>query len=409
MRALTIRILSMAIAMIAVLLKVVDVANAEDFDEESRRAMELASKYYERAQLRAMDFKELRVYSDHGVNHAELVAIKAQAAADAIDATVEGNRYYAPIYDRLELQIAALFHDTGMDGGTLKEYTDGNKLRKDHSLNSAIHVLENRSFIEALNVDADCVALDCMLHSKSCSGVRDLTSLADWNECFTRIEAAVDAYNEKYPDSVIYFDTSIWTENPDVVDPNMTYNFNREMMAMTASVAAALRLGDANREAAQYPYTQGGERIEVDFNSYVGDAETWQDEVKNADVRLINARGEVTSLKGGTFDPKGYDRLYPAGEGNLSMDCVFNPKTRAVQEQFRVHNALHAPRSTLECIEERLGELDTMKRLKVEAAVFIDGSALERNDLKRIQKIYRQYCKGAKKKHGFAVRLYINR
>lgn len=396
----------MAFALIAAL---INVANAEDFAEESRQAMEVASQYYERARERAMDFKELRVYSDHGINHAELVAIKSQAAADAIDQAVAGNKYYALIDDRLELQIAALFHDTGMDGGTFKDYDDGNKLRKDHSLNSAIHVLENRSLIESLNADADCVALDCMLHSKSCSGVRDLTSLADWNECFKRMEAAVDAYNEKYPDSVIYFDTSIWTENPDVVDPNMTYNFNREMMARTASVAAALRLGDANREAAQYPYTQGGERIEVDFNSYVGDAETWQDEVKTAEVLLINDRGVVTSLKGGTFDPNGYDRLYPAGEGNLSMDCVYNPKTRAVQEQFKVHNALHAPRSTLECIEERLGELDTMKHLKVEAAIFVDGSDLERADLKRIKKIYRQYCKSAKKKHGFAVRLYLNR
>ena len=407
MRSLIVRALASAFVLIVCLINVV---NASEFDEESRRAMEIAAKYYERAQERAREFKELRVYSDHGINHAKLVAIKSQAAADAIDQSIENgnNIYYAPI-ERLELQIAALFHDTGMDGGTFKEYTDGNALRKDHSLNSAIHVLENRSAIEELGVDADYVALACMLHSKSCSGVRDLTSGADWNECFTRLEAAVDAYNDKYPDGVIYFDTSIWTDNPDVVDPTGTYNFNRSAMAKMSSMAAALRIGDANREAAQYPYSQSGERIEVDFNSYVGDAETWQDEVKNADVRLIDARGTVTSLKGGAFDPKGYDRLYPAGEGNLSMDCVFNPKTRAVQEQLKVHNALHAPRSTVECIEERLGELDTIKHLKVEAAIFIDGSELERADQKYLKKIYRQYCKSAKKKHGFAVRLYFNR
>ena len=65
----------------------------------------------------------------------------------------------------------------------------------------------------------------------------------------------------------------------------------------------------------------------------------------------------MTSLKGGAFDPKGYDRLYPAGEGNLSMA----------------------------------------------------RSELERADQKYLKKIYRQYCKSAKKKHGFAVRLYFNK
>ncbi len=407
MRAPISRILSVAFIWLVLL---INVANAEDFSEQSRRAMEVASKYYERGRERALEFKELRTYSDHGINHAELVAIKSQQAADAIDQALENgnNIYYAPI-DRLELQIAALFHDTGMDGGTFKTYTDGKALRKDHSLNSAIHVLENRSLIESLGVDADCVVLDCMLHSKSCSGVRDLTSRADWNECFTRIEAAVDAYNDQHPDDLIYFDTSIWTDGADVVDPDMTYNFNREAMAMTASIAAALRLGDANREAALYPYTQGGERIEVDFDSYVRDVDTWQDEVRSADVRLINSDGDVLSLKDTPLDAKGYDRLYSAGEGNLSMDCAYNPKTRAVQEQFRVHHPMSFPLATQECIEERLGELDTIKRLKVEAAIFIDGAGLEKSDQKYLAKIYRKYCKSAKKKHGFAVRLYFNK
>ena len=406
MRALTSRMLSLAFALIVAL---INVASAEDFDDESRRAMEVASKYYEHGRDRAWEFSELRTYSDHGINHAELVAIKSQAAADAIDLTIEsrGNVFYAPI-DRLELQIAAIFHDTGMDGGVFKNYSDGNALRKDHSLNSAIHVLENRTLMDSLGVDPDCVALDCMLHSKSCSGVRDLTSHADWNECFTRIANAVDAYNAKYPESVIYFDTSTWTDNADVIDPSMTYNFNREAMARTASIAAALRLGDANREAAQYPYTQGGERIAVDFDSYVRDVDTWQDEIKNADVRLINSVGNSVPLNADSLDAKGFGRMYSTGEGNLSMDCVFNPKRRAVQEQFKVHNALSFPRATQNCIEERLEELDTIKHLPVEAAIYIDGSSLERADQKWIKKLYRQYCKHAKKHHGFSVKLYFS-
>ena len=66
--------------------------------------------------------------------------------------------------------------------------------------------------ILALGVNVDSVALDCMLHSKSCSGVRDLTSAEQWTECFNRIDEAVVNYNAKFPQNRIYFDKSTWTD-----------------------------------------------------------------------------------------------------------------------------------------------------------------------------------------------------
>ena len=131
---------------------------------------DISAQYYAKAKTRAFEFAELRTYSDHGTHHAALVAIKSQEAADAIERATFDNPFYSSI-DRLELQIASIMHDTGMDGGAFKTYSDGNALRKDHSLNSAIHVLENRAAIAALGVNVDAVALDCMGHSKSCSGL----------------------------------------------------------------------------------------------------------------------------------------------------------------------------------------------------------------------------------------------
>ena len=369
----------------------------------------LSAKYYANAKEIAKQYVELRTYSDHGTHHAALVAIKSLEAADAIDATNFGNVWYSSI-DRRELEIAAFMHDTGMDGGAFKTYTDGNALRKDHSLNSAIHVLENRAEIAAMGFNVDAVALDCMGHRKSCSGVRDLTSWEQWTDCFNRIDAAVELYNQKFPAAQIYFDKSTWTngkkyQRPSEKNPKQLveiYEFNREELARSAATIAALRLGDANREAAQYPYTQTGAKIEIDFDSYVPAAKTWRDEIAKAKIFMVDEDGTRTSLLEQGVDTAGFGRMYMSGEGNLSMSCKFNLQTKNLREVFRVLNGASFPLSTQECIEERLGELDTMKKFPVEAHIQIIGE-YSKVDKKKISRTYERYCRNATRKHQFPV------
>ena len=359
----------------------------------------ISGKYYSNAREVAKNFVELRTYSDHGEHHAALVAIKSLEAADAIDTANFGNVWYSTI-DRRELEVAAYMHDTGMDGGAFKTYTDGNALRKDHSLNSAIHVLENRAAIEALGVNADMVALDCMGHSKSCSGVRDLTSHEQWTDCFYRIDAAVELYNQKFPAAQIYFDKSTWTTGETY--PNGVYKFNRETLARSAAVIAALRLGDANREAAQFPYTQTGEIIKVDFDSYVTPAKDWHAEIAKAKIFMIDDNGVKTSLLTQGVDENGFGRMYMAGEGNLSMSCEYNPQTQNLREVFKIYHGESFPLSTQNCIEERLGELDTMKKFPVEAHIKISGD-YSKLDKKKISRVYSRYCRDAQRKHQFPI------
>ncbi|MBQ4404294.1 MAG: HD domain-containing protein [Selenomonadaceae bacterium] len=363
----------------------------------------LSAKYYANAKEIAKQYVELRTYSDHGTHHAALVAIKSLEAADAIDATNFGNVWYSSI-DRRELEIAAFMHDTGMDGGAFKTYTDGNALRKDHSLNSAIHVLENRAAIAAMGVNVDAVALDCMGHSKSCSGVRDLTSHEQWTDCFNRIDEAVALYNQKFPAAQIFFDKSTWTNGDTYKNKKgvEVYKFNRETLARSAAVIAALRIGDANREAAQFPYTQTGETIEVDFDSYVTPAKDWHAEIAKAKIFMIDENGTRTSLLTQGVDANGFGRMYMAGEGNLSMSCEFNPKTQNVREVFKILHGKSFPLSTQNCIEERLGELDTMKKFPVEAHIKILGD-YSKVDKKKISRIYSRYCRDAQRKHQFPV------
>jgi len=381
------------------------IASAADVDT----AKNLSEKYYANAKEIAKKYVELRTYSDHGTHHAALVAKKSLEAADALDAANFGNVWYSSI-DRGELEVAAFMHDTGMDGGQFKTYTDGNALRKDHSLNSAIHVLENRAAIAAMGVNVDAVALDCMGHSKSCSGVRDLTSWEQWTDCFNRIDEAVELYNKKFPAAKIYFDKSTWTTGEKFLTPSEknskrlveVYKFNRETLAQSAAVIAALRLGDANREAAQFPYTQTGDTIEVDFNSYVTPAKTWREEISKAKIFMVDENGNRTSLLTQGVDTNGFGRMYMAGEGNLSMSCEFNPKTKNAREVFKIFYGKSFPLSTQECIEERLGELDTMKKFPVEAHIKILGD-YSKVDKKKISRAYEKYCRDATRKHQFPV------
>lgn len=383
--------------------------SAEDIDIVAERAKKISEPYYSRSHERAKQFVALRTYSDHGERHAALTALKSLEAADAVERASLANPMYSSI-DRKELKVAAYMHDTGMDGGTFKEYTDGVALRKDHSLNSAIHVLENRDAIAALGVNPDMIALDCMGHSKSCSGVRNLTSHEQWTLAFNRIDAAVELYNKKYPDNPIYFDKSVWTTGetftkPSEDDPKKmvtVYKFNREMLARSVALISALRIGDANREAAEYPYTQCGEKIEIDFDSYVSNAKDWKAEIKRAKIFMVDERGVKTSLLEKGVDDDGYGRMYMSGEGNLSMNCVYNPKTQSVREILIVHNGKSFPLSTQRCIEDRLEELDSMKYLPVEAHIIIRGNYSER-DKKNIAKTYGKYCTAASRKHQFSV------
>ena len=365
-------------------------------------AKNLSAKYYANAKVVAKNFVELRTYSDHGTHHAELVAKKSLEAADALDAANFGNPWYSSI-DRRELEVAALMHDTGMDGGRFKTYTDGNALRKDHSLNSAIHVLENRAEIAAMGVNVDAVALACMGHSKSCSGVRDLTSWEQWTDCFNRIDEAVELYNQKFPDAKIFFDKTTWTNGSTFQSGSKKiYVFNRENLARSAALIAALRLGDANREAAQFPFTQTGDTIEVDFDSYVTPAKDWRAEISKAKIFIVDDSGKKTSLLTQGVDANGFGRMYMAGEGNLSMSCEFNPKTQNVREVFKIFHGKSFPLSTQECIEERLGELDTMKKFPVEAHIKILGD-YSKLDKKKISRAYEKFCRDATRKHQFPV------
>ena len=84
------------------------------------------------------------------------------------------------------------------------------------------------------------------------------------------------------------------------------------------------------------------------------------------------------------------------------MSCEYNNKSNSVREVLTVFNGKSFPLSTQNCIEERLGELDTMKKFPVEAHIKIVGE-YSNIDKKKISRMYSSYCKEATRKHQFPV------
>ena len=195
--------------------------------EVAEKVRNITAPYYKKAGELARSNEIGRVFTDHKEAHVEMVVDKSIEAGDAIKGAVEkgnlGNRAgegriaFSSDIDKKTLESAALSHDTGMsgdgyaltpvigeDGEQLKDESgrkiyeknaDGNyvihsesnsnfnEIRENHSLNSAIIVLENRDqYKEAGYTDeqVDKIAAECMAHSKSSSGVADLNSKEDW-------------------------------------------------------------------------------------------------------------------------------------------------------------------------------------------------------------------------------------
>lgn len=81
-----------------------------------------------------------------------------------------------------------------------------NRFRPNHSLESAIHALRDRESISKLGVNADEVALNCLVHSKSNSSLRNIASEDDWRVAVGHLRDRVDEFNQSHPDEQIHFD-----------------------------------------------------------------------------------------------------------------------------------------------------------------------------------------------------------
>lgn len=430
--------------------------------KEITELKEAADLHYENSKKlwSRFDAQELKGFKEHceiDDGHIEKVRLKSLEAAESLEKHFAKNDYdgiYSPNIDKNAVEIMAIYHDTGMDGGILPEEYEAKKeafisneenrkrfvdkylekerklanrfklpfdpsevektandefervgfeesIRKNHSLESAIHVLKDRKKIEAMGVDADRVALGCFLHSKSNSGCEHLESEKEWADSIDRLKARVAEYNLENPDDRIEFDSSFILGKD---------GFDKDALASMRSEVLALRIGDSNGHDMNSKTSQGGESIEFtlerrpakeglpeDFVKTNGDKyESFFLEVQEAEVKVGG-----TELNN-TNDPKGYARMFAVGEGNFrSMSCTVDEKGE-LNQSIELCDSDAYPLSTQQCIMERIGEYRSGDPAKCTFVIKLDKCSDE------TLKSYNEFAKRFKgKKNNVKVKLEV--
>ena len=338
--------------------------------KELQELKDLAEPHYENGKKIAGHIESLNSYKEHHLlegGHIEKVHDRSLEAADVITEYLEKNTdqsLYSANIDYKTLEVMALYHDTGMDGNIPESEYDIQKelydktekaekiafedtFRKYHSLESAIHVLRDRGQLEGKGVNADEVAVGCLLHSKSCSGVRDLEDPSQWKEAIKRLQDRVNEYNEQHPEEQISFDSSFLLDEKG--------EFNQEKLSEMRTECLCLRVGDGNGHDELSRVSQNGKEISFDPENYefAESDKGWRDEITRGEVWIDG------QMLDNANDPSGFGRMYNLGEGNLKKMSMESGPDGQIVQVFEISHINSYPYCTQECIEERLKEFIT--------------------------------------------------
>ena len=330
---------------------------------------QINENYYYNAMIIAKESEKGRAFTDHNIDHIVMVVEKTNEASKALKQTII-NRHnvlkdHIAFSDNIEKEIllsAALSHDTGMAGngyaietknedGRLKFCKDDDdkyivhamtnqnfdEIRKNHSLNSALNILKNREYYKNMgfeDLQIDCIAVECMAHSKRNSGVANINSISDWMDCFDRLTDVIAEYNKDHNSEPIFFDRKALE--------------SFEILSTLATETFLLRIGDVSRDSGPGAISQSGERVYVNRDSINNDAKTYDKEVEKAEITIGDNREPIT-------DPK--SRPIHAGEQNITMNkCYCNSAGRFTHE-ITIADGNSAPKCTQESLNDHLGEL----------------------------------------------------
>ena len=319
----------------------------------------------------------LWTFTTHGRDHVQQVIDKTNQAADAIEKMPEDSIFRGAKVDRKLMLVSSWFHDTGMDGGNRDWGNDnGDGIRGAHGVESALHVLENAKEIsDKLGVDPNKAAYIAFAHTKSKSGINDMTNPDDWKTGLDKLEAAAKERGLPFDRKAVF----------NGEEPNKD-NIH-EMMAQVA----ALRLGDANREAKGVPLmSQSGGKYNIDVHPDMDKAEKligergykpkdkWKAEVELSEISITDKDGrhilsdddpKMSKVDGWRFSAR-----VVLGEQNMvQVDSRYNEKHHDLQDDISLANGNDVPWCTTEALLERCGELNTINGVPRAMAVYMNG------------------------------------
>ncbi|MBP5467607.1 MAG: hypothetical protein J6Z11_00010 [Candidatus Riflebacteria bacterium] len=334
------------------------------------KALEINSDDYSDGKKTAIKDKEyLGDFTNHTEEHVLMVTDKTIEIMDAFEKAIKNGSFQkdntfsknSQDSERLNfgvgninkatIVVASIYHDAGMksggyildkegkvvldDKGKPKKATDGNDIRKNHALNSAIVLLVDRDFWKNSEADIDVACLLCFAHSKSTSGVRDLSRKSDWINGFDKLDRVIKAYNAEH-EKKIYFNRE-------------RFENNEELLSALSTSALAIRLGDVSRDSGRHARAQNGGEIVVyksTVNSFAGDA---PGEAENA--RVYNYRtGFVKGL---------FSRQVHIGEQNNVLNHTMVDGSGKVYHEMTIDDGNYAPYCTFQNVIEHCGEIES--------------------------------------------------
>jgi len=288
-----------------------------------------------------------------------------------------------------EVEYGARFHDLGMRGGVYlspdgtyrqidtqavasgkkETVVRGMTARKNHPLNSAISILMDKVTPEG--VDSDVVALLAISHSKSTSGITDFSNPEQWKSCVEKLEAAVRDVSKNEGIEIEYHPEKLIA----MINDPATF-------ARLQAEALCIRDGDAMSELAYEGEASKGQTImqtgrytRIVDNSGEGRTRITPEmnpEQKvaafNEEIKYNDAESEAASFTDTIYDELGMEvekvengisKKIHAGELNVEFDSSYNGREKSYVAVIRPLDANRHPMSTLDAINERLGEVAT--------------------------------------------------
>lgn len=314
-------------------------------------------------------FDTYKEHNDLESGHIEKVREKSVEAAEVLSEHFAVNDYdglYSSNIDSKTVEMMAIYHDTGMDANIDADKFNGElsakQIRDAHSLQAAIHALRDRDFIESKEVNADEVVLGCLLHSKSNSGVSNLSSAEQWETAISRLKQGVDEFNKANPSEHITFNTSFIMNEDGSLKP--------EVLAELRSESLSLRIGDANGHDSKSDISQSGKDIKFHLqNCELQNCEYSEETIKK--IEAADRSGLLSEVERSDVyidgklltnddDKAGISRAFSLGEGNFKR-LSFELDEGKPSEVIELENCDAYPLSTQFCIEERIRELNTAK------------------------------------------------
>ncbi len=348
----------------------------------------MTSDYYAGAKQTAIaDTKYLANFTGHTREHITMVAEKSLEILNVLERAIDkgtlqkngtletnnadaGRFNFGKGLERRTLVAASIFHDSGMnkggfvinkdgqvmldENGKAIKATDGNDVRKNHALNSAINVLANRDELERMGINVDMACLLCFAHSKSNSGVRDISSRNDWENCFNKLDRVIEVYNSEHEDKIFF--------------NRRNFERNDELMSELVSGTLAIRLGDVSRDSGKHTKAQNGGEIVVYRSTVKSIAKSSPEEADKALVYNY-ALGPVKSL---------YSRQIHVGEQNNVLNHTVMDESGQVFHEMTIDDGNYAPHSTFQNVVEHAGEIASAPDADIKIRILFNNNVEDR-------------------------------